>query len=171
MFVYPRADLTPIGYWDSDFQLDLDFKKSMSGLVFTLGGCAIIQSSVKRSCIANSTMEAEYAATCVTTCKVAKEAIQLQKFLIYLQVVPTVSYSMTLYYDNSGATGYSKERRSHKRAKHNERKYHIIWEIVGHGDVTVCKIAQEENLVDPFTKILLKKSFKGCLVGLGTRKI
>ena len=41
MFVYRSGDLIPIGYTDSGFQLDLDFRKYISGCVFTLGGGAI----------------------------------------------------------------------------------------------------------------------------------
>ena len=41
MLVYQCEDLIPIGYTDFDFQLDLDFRKSTSGCVFTLGGGAI----------------------------------------------------------------------------------------------------------------------------------
>ena len=47
MLVYWCEDLIPIGYTDSDFQSDLDFKKSTSGCVFTLGGGAITWRSVK----------------------------------------------------------------------------------------------------------------------------
>ena len=47
MLVYQCEDLIPIGYTDSDFQLDLDFRKSTSGCVFTLGGGAISWMSVK----------------------------------------------------------------------------------------------------------------------------
>ena len=41
MLVYPCEDLIPIGYTISYFQLDLDFRKSTSGCVFTLGSGAI----------------------------------------------------------------------------------------------------------------------------------
>ena len=41
MLVYRSKDLIPIGYTDSDFQLELDFRKSTLGCVFTLGGGAI----------------------------------------------------------------------------------------------------------------------------------
>ena len=54
----------------------------------------------------------------------------------------------------------SKEPRSHKRAKHIERKYHLIREIVHRGDVAVMKIASEHNLADPFTKTLPERVFK-----------
>ena len=47
MLVYHSEDLIPIGYTDSDFQSDLNFRKSTSGCVFTLGGGAISWKSVK----------------------------------------------------------------------------------------------------------------------------
>ena len=42
MLVYSGEDLTPLGYMDSDFQLDMDSRKSTSGSVFTLGGASSI---------------------------------------------------------------------------------------------------------------------------------
>ena len=57
MLVYWCEDLMPIGYTDSDFQSDLDLRKSNLGCVFTLGGGAISWRSVKQSCIVDSTME------------------------------------------------------------------------------------------------------------------
>ena len=83
MLVYQCEDLIPISYTYSDFQLDLYFRKSTSGCVFTLGGGAISWRSVKQSCIADSTMEAEY----VSACEAAKEAIWLKKFLYDLGVM------------------------------------------------------------------------------------
>ena len=41
MLVYRCEDLIPIGYTDSDFQLDLDFRKSTLGCVFMLRSGAI----------------------------------------------------------------------------------------------------------------------------------
>ena len=58
MLVYHSKDFIPIGYTNLDFQSDLDFKKSTSGYVFTLGAGAISWRSVKKSCITDSTMEA-----------------------------------------------------------------------------------------------------------------
>ena len=77
MVVYCCEDLIPIGCTDSYFQSDLDFRKSTSGCVFTLGGGAITWRSVKQSSIADSTMEVEY----VATCEAAKEVVWLKKFL------------------------------------------------------------------------------------------
>ena len=46
MLVYHSEDLIPIDYTDSDFQLDLNFRKSTSSCVFTWGGGAISWRSV-----------------------------------------------------------------------------------------------------------------------------
>ena len=40
MLVYSEEDLTPIGYTDLDFQPIKDSRKSISSLVFILGGGA-----------------------------------------------------------------------------------------------------------------------------------
>ena len=97
MLVYWCEDLILIGYMDSDFQSNLDFWKSTSGCVFTLRGGAISWRSVKQSCIADSTMEAEY----VVAYEAAKEAIWLKKFLSDLGFVRMEQVLITLFYDNS----------------------------------------------------------------------
>ena len=111
MLVYRCEDLIPIGYTDSDFQSDLDFKKFTSGYVFTLGGGAITWKSVKQSCITDSTMEAEYIAACEAT----KEAVWLKKFLSDLGIVRIEQVPITLFCDSSGAIVQSKDPRNHKK--------------------------------------------------------
>ncbi|KAA0047867.1 gag/pol protein [Cucumis melo var. makuwa] len=71
MHVYGSKDLSLTGYTDSDFQTDKDARKSTSGSVFTLNGGALVWRSIKQSCIADSTMEAEY----VAACEEAKESV------------------------------------------------------------------------------------------------
>ena len=80
MLAYHCEDLISIGYTDSNFQSDLDFRKSTSSCVFTLEGRAISWRSVKQSCIVDFTMEAEY----VATCEAVKEAVWLKKSFLIL---------------------------------------------------------------------------------------
>ncbi|KAA0032993.1 gag/pol protein [Cucumis melo var. makuwa] len=110
MLMYGSKDLIITGYTDSDFQTDKDHRKSTSGSVFTLNGGAVVWRSIKQSCIVDSTMEAEY----IASCEAAKEAVWLKKFLIDLEVVPNMHLPITLYCDNSGAVANSRELRSHK---------------------------------------------------------
>ncbi|KAA0042331.1 gag/pol protein [Cucumis melo var. makuwa] len=89
MLGYGSKDLILTRYTDSDFQTDKDARKFTSGSVFTLNREAVVWRSIKQSCIANSTMEAEY----VAACEAAKEAVWLKKFLTDLEVVPNMDAS------------------------------------------------------------------------------
>ena len=167
MLIYQDESLEHVGYTDSDFQSDINSRKSTSGYVFTFGGGAISWRSVKQSSIADSTMEAEY----IATSEAAKETVWLKNFLMDLEVVSTAQSAITLHCDNSGAVANAKEPRSHKRGKHIERKYHLIREIIGRGDVKVCQIASEDNLADPFTKALTQRIFDQHVERMGVRCI
>lgn len=78
---------------------------------------------------------------------------------------------LTLFYDNYGVMANSKEPKNHKRSKHTQCKYHVIWEIVQKGDVSVSKSASKNNLANPFTKTLLAKRFESPLEGLGLNDV
>ena len=86
MLVYQDESLVSIRYTYSDFQSDLESRKSTSGYVFTFGGGAISWRSVKQFSIADSTMEAEY----IAASEVAKEVVWLRNFLMDLGVVPSI---------------------------------------------------------------------------------
>ena len=105
---------------------------------------------VALSCIADSTMEAEY----VAACEAANEAVWLKKFLSNLSVVRMEQVPITLFCDNSGTVAQSKDPRNYKKGKHIKRKYHIIRDIVAHREVVVAKIESANNLAYPFTKAL-----------------
>ena len=167
MLVYSSGSLETIGYTDSDFQADIDSRKSTSGYVFTLNGGAICWRSVKQTCAADSTTEAEY----VAASEAAKEAVWLKKFLLDLQVILSTNRPITLYCDNSGAVAQSKEPRYHKKQKHIERKYHLIRDIVKRGDTMVTKIASEKNLADPFTKTLPIRVFEKHVDYMGVKSL
>ena len=47
MLMYDTKDLILTRYTDSDFQIDIDLRKSTSGSVFTLNGGAIIWISIR----------------------------------------------------------------------------------------------------------------------------
>ncbi|TYJ98755.1 gag/pol protein [Cucumis melo var. makuwa] len=110
MLMYKAKDLILTGYTYSNFQTNKDSRKSTSRSVFTLNGGTVVWRSIKKGCIINSTMEAEY----VAACKAAKEAVWLRKFRHDLEVVANMNLPITLYCDNIGAVANSKEPCSHK---------------------------------------------------------
>ncbi|KAJ9545177.1 hypothetical protein OSB04_024884 [Centaurea solstitialis] len=140
------------GYSDASFQTDRDDFRSQSGYVFTLNGGAISWKSSKQDTIADSTTEAEY----IAASDAGKEAVWLRNFLSDLRVVSSISRPIDIFYDNSGAVAQAKEPREHHKSRHVLRKYHLIREIIGRGDVRICKIPTEDNVADPLTKPLAR---------------
>ena len=120
--IYGGGDLQLDGYTDSDFQSDIDDRKSTSGYVFICNGGAVSWKSSKQSTTADSTTEAEY----IAASDAAKEAVWIKKFVTELTVVPSIESAVPLHCDNNGAVIQAKEPRSHQKSKHIERRYHII---------------------------------------------
>ena len=153
--IYGGGELKLEGYTDSSFQSDVDDSKSMSGYIFNLNGGAVSWKSSKQETTADSTTEAEY----IAASDAAKEAVWIRNFIQQWGVVPSITDPVTVYCDNNGAIAQAKEPRSHQRSKHILRRYHLIREIIGRGDVLVDQVASAENVADPLTKPLAQKVF------------
>ncbi|KAJ9542161.1 hypothetical protein OSB04_028667 [Centaurea solstitialis] len=145
-------EISVTGYSDASFQTDRDDFRSQSGYVFTLNGGAISWKSSKQDTIADSTTKAEYIAASYA----AKEAVWLRNFLSDLRVIASISRPIDIFCDNSGVVAQAKEPREHHKSRHVLKKYHLIREIIGRGDVRICKIPTEENVADPLTKPLAR---------------
>jgi hypothetical protein len=91
-----------------------------------------------------------------------------QKIFSELGVAPSASSLVDLYCDNSGAIALAKEPRSHK-SKHILRKYHLIRHFVERGDVKVCKVHTDSNVVDPLTKRLPQPKHESHMGSMGIR--
>ena len=96
VLIYGGGDLQLTGFTDSDFQSDVDDRKSISGFVFTCNRGAVCWKSSKKSITSDSTTEAEYIATSDAT----KEAVWIQKFISELGVIPSIESAVSLFCDN-----------------------------------------------------------------------
>ncbi|KAK8606394.1 hypothetical protein V6N13_030677 [Hibiscus sabdariffa] len=101
----------------------------------------------------------------------AKEAVGIKKFIIELGVIPSISDAVDLYCDNNGAIAQAKEPRSHQRSKHILRRFHLIREIIDRGDVEICKVNTDDNIVDPLTKPLAQQKHDRHTESLGIRYV
>ncbi|KAJ9565970.1 LOW QUALITY PROTEIN: hypothetical protein OSB04_001936 [Centaurea solstitialis] len=143
-------EISVIGYSDASFQTDRDdFRLQVR--FYPKRRRDLVESS-KQDTIADSTTEAEY----IAASDAAKEAVWLRNFLSDLRVVASVSRPIDIFCDNSGAVAQAKEPREHHKSRHMLRKYHLIREIIGRGDVRICKIPTEDNVADPLTKPLAR---------------
>ena len=143
-------DLVVNGYTDASFQSNKDDFRSQSRYVFCLNSGVVSWKSSKQSTVADSTTEAEY----IAASDAAKEAVWIKKFITDLKVVPSITNPVDVYCDNNGAIAQAKEPRSHQRSKHILRRYHLIREIIERGNVKICRVPTDDNVVDPLTKPL-----------------
>ncbi|KAJ9542012.1 hypothetical protein OSB04_028518 [Centaurea solstitialis] len=79
-----------------------------------------------------------------------------------------ISRPIDIFCDNSGAVAQAKEPREHHKSIHVLRKYHLIRDIIGRGDVRLCKIPTDDNVADPLTKPLarVKHEAHACSIGM-----
>ena len=160
---YQGRDFVLIGYADADWTGDLDQRKSTSGYVFLLNDCSISWGIKKQSCIALSTMEAEYV-TCTST---IQEAVWLRRFLQDIGVVKTTFELVTLYCDNMAALAYAKDLKYHGKTKHVQISYHFIRDMVTQNEVVLKHILTNEMVTNPFTKPIARDAFVRHVRSLG----
>jgi hypothetical protein len=131
---------------------DID-RKSTFGCCFNLVSVVISWFNRKHTSIALSSIEAKYMAASLASC----EAICLRRLLTELfdeELEPTV-----IHCDNQSCIKLSENPVFHDRSKHIEIRYHFIRDKVQKGEVQLQYIPTKEQLVDLFTKPLVKGKF------------
>ena len=138
----------------------MDKKRSLTGYVFTLSGCAISWKATLQSTISLSTTETEYMAAI----EAIKEAIWLRGLVSDLGLMQDET---VVYYDSQSAIRLTKNQMYHKRTKHINVRYHFIREIISQGTVMMKKIGTVDNPTDMMTKSVTVSKFKHCLDLIG----
>ncbi|KAG8503781.1 hypothetical protein CXB51_001898 [Gossypium anomalum] len=144
---FGRTEDGVIGYVDADFVGAIDRRRSLTGYVFTIEGCAISWKATLQTTVALSTTEAEYMA--IT--EACKEAIWLKGLFSELNEDLQIS---TVFCDSQSVIFLTKDQMFHERTKHIDIRYHFVRDIIARGDIVVCKIITYENPADMMTKSL-----------------
>lgn len=163
---YGGSDLRLVGYTDADWGGDPDERKSTSGYAFMLNGGAVSWCSKKQSCIALSTMEAEYIASSAAS----QEAVWLRRFLKHLGVVDSAKEAVTIHCDSMAALAYMKDPKYHGKTKHIQMRYHYVRVAIAQGKVSLGHISTTRMVADPLTKAIARPTFQSHVKALGLRK-
>ncbi|GJX69020.1 hypothetical protein Tco_0304747 [Tanacetum coccineum] len=158
---YPKGTrIETIVYADSDHAGDYIDRKSTSGVCTFMGCCLTSWFTKKRMALAISTTEAEY----VSAGKACQQALWMKQALIdygiRLDDVPIMC-------DNKGAIDLSKNSVQHSRTKHIEIRHHFLRDNIRKGNISIEKVASEDNIADIFTKPLKREVFNYLRLGLG----
>ncbi|GKE33547.1 hypothetical protein Tco_1452869 [Tanacetum coccineum] len=147
-------------YADSDHAGDYVDRKRTSGVCTFMGCCLTSWFSKKQTALAILTTKVEY----VFAGKACQQALWMKQALadydIKLDDIPVL-------YDNIGAIDLSKNTVLYPRTKHIEIQHHFLCDNVQKGDITIEKVASEDNIADILTKPLKREPFNLLRLGLG----
>lgn len=151
-----------VGFSDSDWGGDLDDRKSTSGYVFQYSGGAVSWRFRKQTCVALSTVEAEYIALANAT----QEALWLKRFFAELGS----DQSTVIQEDNQSTISMTRNPQFHGRSKHISIKYHFVRDQVSKGTVDVKYCPSTDMIADITTKGIPKTQFTRLREMIGLRK-
>ena len=144
---FPSHDAFELaGYVDSAHGNDLETRKSVTGLVFTLAGGAVAYKSKLQPTIALSSSEAELFAS-VTAAKIAKYLRMVLSELGFKQHSPTL-----LYEDNQAVINVVNNEKPTSNLRHVEIQHFAIQQWRANGDIELKYIPTAINCSDAQTK-------------------
>nr|GEY62670.1 hypothetical protein [Tanacetum cinerariifolium] len=154
----PKAELKVSCYADASFQIDKDDTKSKTRYVFVLNGGSVDWKSAKQSTTVMSSTEVEY----ITAAEASMKSIWMRKFIDGLgNVMPSNKRPIKMPRDNEAAIAITNDPGILKGARHFQRKYHYIREVIQECEIVLKKVHTDDNVVDPFTKPMsFNKYFK-----------
>ena len=132
-------------------------------MLFLLNNSAILWSSKKQSCVALSTMEAEY----VACSAIMQDVVWLRSFLQHLEIIKTTLEFVTIFCDNTTALAMVKDPKYHEKTIHIKKRYHYIIEAIIEKDVVLKHISTSNMVADPLTKPIVKDVFVKHVRSLG----
>ncbi|GKB07615.1 retrotransposon protein, putative, ty1-copia subclass [Tanacetum coccineum] len=122
---------------------------SAIGYVFVLNGGAMDWKSAKQSTTVMSSIEAEY----IAAAEASMEAFWMRKFIDGLGgVVTSNKRPMEMMCDNEPAIAIANDPEILKGARHFQRKYHYIREVIQECEIVLKKVHTDDNVAVPFTK-------------------
>ena len=136
---------------DVDWARSVDDRKSTSGAAFFLGNCLVSWLSKKQSSTSLSTVEVEYivVASCCTQVIWMKHTLE--------DLLVKYEHPVIINSDNTSAMNMSKNPIMLSKTKHIPIKYHFLRERVSQKVFKLGYVDTKEQIVDIFTKPLLKE--------------
>ena len=148
------------GYSDASWIDQTSDSKSTSGWIYTLAGGAISWASKKQTCIAHSTMEAEFIALAAA----GKEAEWIRDLLLDIRLWDVPMPSIPMYCDSEATLSKVYNAVYNGKSRHIGLRHNYVRQLLESGTIKVVFVRSSKNLADPLTKPLTRD-----LVGTTTR--
>ena len=140
--------VVPTAFSDSDYQGNLDERRSTSAYAFNISSSLTSWHSKLQSEVSMSTCEAEYRALA----DAASEAAWLRGLLE--EIGMPLTEPITIHCDNQSTIKLAKNPVQNARTKHIERQIHFVRHHVKQGRISINFVKSRDQLVDILTKPL-----------------
>ena len=140
---------------------------STTSYILTLGSGAICRKSKNQTIIANSTMEAELIALVSTS----EEANWLRDLLYEISLWEKPIPPILIHCDSTTTIGRVKNRYYSGKSRPIRRKHNTMRSYLSSGIITVDYIKSNDNLANPFSKVLAKERVWNTSRGMGLKSI
>ena len=145
------SDLDLSVYTDSNYAEKADHRRSVSGVVVTLGNTTVGWISSTQRIVTLSTTEAEY---------VALGDVLLAKSVASFLVPSLSQKTIKVFVDNGGAINLASNPLSSARTKHIDVRFHFVRELLSSGIIAVKYVPTSEQRADILTKALVGPIFR-----------
>lgn len=153
------------GYSDASWVSYSEDHASTSGWVFTLGGGAIAWGSKKQTCIADSTMAAEFIALAAA----GKEAEWLRNLLVEIPTWPKPMAPVTIHCDSQSTLSKAYSQVYNRKSRHIGLRHSYIKDLIANAVISVIYVRSEQNLADPLTKGLTRELVRKTSIRMGLK--
>ncbi|KAJ9547396.1 hypothetical protein OSB04_019939 [Centaurea solstitialis] len=140
------------GYSDASWIDHTSDSKSTSGWIFTLAGGAISWVSKRQTCIAHSTMEAEFIALAAA----GKEAEWIRDLLSDIRLWNVPMPSIPMYCDSEATLFKVYNAVYNGKSRHIGLRHNYVRQLFENGTIKVVFVKYSKNLADPLTKPLTR---------------
>ena len=151
------------GYSDANWVTGSTESKSTSGYVFMVGGGAVSWKSSKQTCIARSTMEAEF----IALNKAGEEAEWLRNFLEDIPFWPKPLTPIGIHCDSQAAIGRAGSVMYNGKSRHIRRRHNTVRQLISSGVISIDYVRSKDNMSDPLTKGLSRELVEKSSRGMG----
>ncbi|MCO5591925.1 hypothetical protein L7F22_045918 [Adiantum nelumboides] len=151
---------------DADWARDVATRKSTIGMVITMGGATVLWNSLRQSCVALSTAEAEYMALAHGV----KESLWITSFMREAGL-EMVTDKIPMWSDNQGAIAMAGQSGPSKQVKHVDIKFHFVKEQLEKGTIQLDYCPTTEMKADILTKPLLRERIVKLREALGIKRL
>ena len=131
--------------------------------MFTVGGGAVSWKSSKQTCIARSTMEAEF----IALDKVGEEAEWLQNFLEDIPFWPKPLTPIGIHCDSQAFIGRVGSVIYNGKSRRIRRRHNTVRQLISGGVISINYVRSKDNVSDPLTKGLSRELVEKSSRGMG----